>query len=54
MLNVDAHLSNDGRWDFALVLWRDDDRCVGAATRVCHGSTDVDIAEAMGLREALR
>jgi hypothetical protein len=41
-------------WDFEMVLWRGDDRCVGAATRVCHGSTDVDMAEAMGLREALR
>ncbi|MCI45908.1 hypothetical protein A2U01_0067147 [Trifolium medium] len=33
---------------------RDDGRCVGAATRTCNGSNDVNLAEATGLREVLR
>ncbi|GAU30599.1 hypothetical protein TSUD_392900 [Trifolium subterraneum] len=52
-LNVDAHLSGDGRWGFGLVLRRDDGHCVGAATRACDGTNDVAMAEASGLREAL-
>jgi ribonuclease HI len=54
-LNVDAHLrGDDGRWGFGLVLRRTDDRCIGAATRVCFGSLDVELAEATGLQEALK
>jgi ribonuclease HI len=52
-LNVDAHLKDDGRWGFGLILRRVDGRCVGAATRVCAGSNDVAMAEATGLREAI-
>ncbi|GAU20573.1 hypothetical protein TSUD_33200 [Trifolium subterraneum] len=53
-LNVDAHLSGDGRWGFGLVLRREYGRCVRAATRVCDGSKDVAMAETTGLREALQ
>ncbi|MCI52749.1 hypothetical protein A2U01_0073995, partial [Trifolium medium] len=28
-LNVDAHLSDDGRWGFGMILRRDDGRCIG-------------------------
>ncbi|MCH84190.1 putative ribonuclease H protein, partial [Trifolium medium] len=52
-LNVDAHLSDDGRWGFGLILWRTDGRCVGAATQACAGSHDVAMAEATALKEAL-
>ncbi|MCI39497.1 hypothetical protein A2U01_0060729, partial [Trifolium medium] len=52
-LNVDAHLTDDGHWGFGLLLRRDDGRCVGAATRLCKGSKDVDLAEAKGLHEAI-
>ncbi|MCH94630.1 ribonuclease H protein, partial [Trifolium medium] len=52
-LNVDAHLSDDGHWGLGMVLRRDDGRCVGAATKVYHGSNDAAMAEATGLREAL-
>ncbi|MCH84388.1 ribonuclease H protein [Trifolium medium] len=53
-LKVDAHLSDDGRWGFGLIVRRADGRCVGAATRVCAGSQDVAMAEATGLKEALQ
>jgi ribonuclease HI len=53
-LNVDAHLRNDGRWGFGLILRNEDGRCLGAATRVCAGSNDVAMAEATGLSEAIR
>jgi ribonuclease HI len=52
-LNVDAHLKDDGRWGFGLILRRADGRCVGAATRACVGSNDVAMAEATGLHEAI-
>ncbi|MCI24473.1 ribonuclease H protein, partial [Trifolium medium] len=69
-LNVDAHLSDDGRWGFGMILRREDGRCVGAATGVCKGSSnggssglsrstspsedDAAMAEAEGLRAALQ
>jgi ribonuclease HI len=53
-LNVDAHLSDDGRWGYGLILRRADGRCVGAATRVCDGTSDAAMAEARGLLEATR
>jgi ribonuclease HI len=53
-LNVDAHLSSDGRWGFGWILRGRDGRCAGAGTRVCFGSNDADLAEATGLREALQ
>ncbi|GAU28666.1 hypothetical protein TSUD_159480 [Trifolium subterraneum] len=53
-LNVDAHLTSDGRWGFGMLVRRDDGRCVGAATRVCNGDHDADMAEATGLFEALK
>jgi ribonuclease HI len=52
-LNVDAHLKDDGRWGFGLILRRDDGRCVGAATRVREGPNDAAMAEATGLHEAI-
>ncbi|PNY05637.1 hypothetical protein L195_g002091 [Trifolium pratense] len=52
-LNVDAHLSDDGRWGFGSVLRGEDGHYVGATTRVCKGSNDVATTEAMSLREAL-
>ncbi|MCI00112.1 hypothetical protein A2U01_0021128, partial [Trifolium medium] len=58
-LNVDAHLSDDTHWrrndptSLGMVLRRNDDRCVGAATKVCNGSNDVALAESMGLHEAI-
>ncbi|MCI36251.1 hypothetical protein A2U01_0057473, partial [Trifolium medium] len=36
-----------------LVLWRDDVRCVGAATKVMKGLNDVGLAEATSLKEML-
>ncbi|GAU48256.1 hypothetical protein TSUD_174940 [Trifolium subterraneum] len=53
-LNVDAHLTNDGRWGFGMLVRRDDGRCVGAATRVCKGNPDADMAEATGLFETIK
>ncbi|GAU49613.1 hypothetical protein TSUD_407720 [Trifolium subterraneum] len=53
-LNVDAHLNDDGRWGFGLILRRTDRRYVGAATRMCAGSHDVAMAEATGLKQALQ
>ncbi|CAJ2655982.1 unnamed protein product [Trifolium pratense] len=52
-LNVDAHLSDDGRWAFGMILRRDDGRCVGAEMRICFGTHDAAMAEATGLLEAL-
>ncbi|KAK2358351.1 Polynucleotidyl transferase, ribonuclease H superfamily protein [Trifolium repens] len=52
-LNVDAHLTSDGRWGFGWILRGSDGRCAGAGTRVCLGSNDVDLAEVTGLHEAL-
>jgi ribonuclease HI len=53
-LNVDAHRFGDGHWGLGMVLRRKDGRVVGAATRVCKGSEDVDFAEAMRLLEAAK
>ncbi|GAU17808.1 hypothetical protein TSUD_171970 [Trifolium subterraneum] len=53
-LNVDAHLTSDGRWGFGMLVRSDDGRCIGAATRVCNGDHDADMAEATGLFEALK
>jgi ribonuclease HI len=53
-LNVDAHRFGDGHWGLGMVLRREDGRVVGAATRVCKGSEDVDFAEAMGFSEAVQ
>ncbi|MCI80657.1 hypothetical protein A2U01_0101928, partial [Trifolium medium] len=52
-LNVDAHLSDDGRWGIALVLRGDDGRCVGAETRVVNSCNCAILAEATGLQEDL-
>jgi ribonuclease HI len=52
-LNVDAHLHDDGRWGYGMILRRPDGRCIGAATKVLKGSDDVTLAEAVGIREAL-
>ncbi|GAU35043.1 hypothetical protein TSUD_30090 [Trifolium subterraneum] len=52
-LNVDAHLTSDGRWGLGMLLRRDDGRCVGAATRLCNGSLDVMLAKAQGLHKAI-
>jgi ribonuclease HI len=52
-LNVGAHLSDDGRWSYGMILRRADGRCVGAVTRVCDGSSDAAMAEATGLLEAI-
>jgi ribonuclease HI len=52
-LNVDAHLTSDGRWGFGWILRGSDGRCAGAGSRVCQGSNDVDLAEVTGLHEAL-
>jgi ribonuclease HI len=49
-LNVDAHrLAGDGHWGIGLVLRREDDSCVGAATRDGWGLTEAIEAEALDL-----
>ncbi|MCI90157.1 hypothetical protein A2U01_0111448, partial [Trifolium medium] len=48
-----AHLSDDGRWGFGMILRRDDGRCVGAETRICSGTHNATMAEATGLLQAL-
>ncbi|GAU41655.1 hypothetical protein TSUD_398380 [Trifolium subterraneum] len=53
-LNVDAHLKDDGHWGLGMVLRREDDRCVGAVTKVMRRSHDATSAEAHGLVEALK
>jgi ribonuclease HI len=52
-LNVDAHLRDDGRWGFGMVLQGEDGHFVGAATKVLKGSDDATLAETMGICEAL-
>jgi ribonuclease HI len=52
-LNVDAHLKDDGRWGFGLIVRGADGRVVGAATRECEGTNDAAMAEATGLHEAI-
>jgi ribonuclease HI len=52
-LSVDAHLSDDGHWGFGFILRRMDGLCVGAATKLTLGSGTVELAETIGLREAL-
>ncbi|GAU49901.1 hypothetical protein TSUD_139570 [Trifolium subterraneum] len=44
-INVDAHLSSDGRWFSGMVLRRSDGSAVGAATRVHIAATDVVLGE---------
>ncbi|KAK2372257.1 hypothetical protein QL285_073414 [Trifolium repens] len=52
-LNVDAHLHDDGRWGFGMVLRGEDSYFVGATTKVLKGSDDATLAESMGICEAL-
>jgi hypothetical protein len=52
-LNVDAHLRDDGRWGFGMVLRGEDGHLVGAATKILKGSDDATLAETMGINEAL-
>jgi ribonuclease HI len=53
-LNVDAHLHDDGRWGYGMVLRRMDGRAVGAITKVIKGSDDATLAEAVGILEAVK
>jgi ribonuclease HI len=53
VLSVDAHLSDDGHWGLGIVLCRTDGLCVGAATKLIQGSGTVELAETIGLCEAL-
>jgi ribonuclease HI len=53
-INVDAHLLDDGHCGLGLVLRRDDGLAVGAATRLVKGSGNVDLAETLGLNEAIQ
>ncbi|GAU15609.1 hypothetical protein TSUD_108680 [Trifolium subterraneum] len=50
-INVDAHLSSDGRWFTGLVLRRSDGSAVGAVTRAHVASKDVVMGEARALLE---
>jgi ribonuclease HI len=52
-MNVDAHLSSDGRWFSGLLLRRSDASIVGVATRSHQGSRDATYGEAMCLNDAL-
>jgi ribonuclease HI len=52
-MNVDAHLSSDGRWFSGLILRRSDGSIVGAATRSHSGTNDAIFGEAMGLVDAI-
>jgi ribonuclease HI len=53
-LNVDAHLTNDGRWALGWVMRRSDGSCAGAGTKVLKGYDDAAMAEATGIFEALK
>ncbi|MCI13244.1 ribonuclease H protein, partial [Trifolium medium] len=52
-MNVDAHLSSDGRWFSGLVLRQCDGSTIGATTRAHTGVGDAVFGEALGLNEAL-
>jgi ribonuclease HI len=52
-MNVDAHLSSDGRWFSGLILRRSDGSIVGAATRSHRGTNDAIFGEALGLADAI-
>lgn len=52
-MNVDAHLSSDGRWFSGLILRRSDGSIVGAATRSHLGTNDAIVGEALGLVDAI-
>jgi ribonuclease HI len=53
-LNVDAHLHDDGRWGYGMLLRSEDGRAIGAMTKVHKGSDDATLAEAVGIYEALQ
>jgi ribonuclease HI len=52
-MNVDAHLSSDGRSFSGLVLRQSDGSVVGAATRSHLGTNDAVVREALGLIDAI-
>jgi hypothetical protein len=52
-INVDAHLSGDGRWYSGLILRRSDESIVGAVTHEHAGSNEVAFGEAMSLNDAI-
>jgi ribonuclease HI len=53
-INVDAHLHDDGRWGYGMILRSAHGRAVGAMTKVLKGSGDATLAEAVGIYEALQ
>jgi hypothetical protein len=53
-LNVDAHLHDDGRWGYIMILRQEDGRAVGAMTKVIKGSDDATLAEAVGIFKAVK
>jgi ribonuclease HI len=52
-LNVDAHPCGDGRWGLGIVLRTEEGKCVGAATAVVRGSSEILEGEASGLAAAI-
>jgi hypothetical protein len=44
-LNVDAHLSDDGRWALGWLMRKSDGSCAGAGTKVLKGLNDVAMAK---------
>jgi ribonuclease HI len=52
-INVDAHLSSDGRWFSGLILRRADGSAVGAATRCHEVSNDIVLGEALAINDVL-
>jgi ribonuclease HI len=50
---MNVHSLSDGRWGLRLLLRKDDDRYVGAVTRIWRGFDCALLAEAMSLHEAL-